>query len=669
MAELSFNRMFEASTCIVHPRWLGLIHTYLPPRLLSTSVFQLFDYLPHPTDQNMEDSVRPSDGVRRCLYERGYRTWFKHYEVALSSAASSPILSLENVIPQHPYFSVGMKLDKTSTAALYATGTSTWSTTEGSCDLPSFKSRCIFGVTTTRPTLISLSTSSPRGFSSWFGDKGDHTAVLTLAWAYVLSARWAEIVPGATVQYTDRQASWLPDGDNTCMGITADGGTAGEDSIAIDLGDVSGAAARWWASVLAPDEGWNACILHNGRKLKSPWSVKFESVQRLTLARHDKSVMPASLNAIPFSTAARYLAHYVTYHGVTDQSQAAFIAALLLPTSQNQMKRISLPLPGPFGKSKSSAPRRQPAGYDCPWGKDDRQLDRLLTLSCNTTGVVSLLSSIFVEPDIPCNVCGAWLQGAFAVLTSDHVKDPHVLAHMLINRSPKLGFLWLGTILIGMDKSVMKWARSAVFLIDLDAAAWTNTLVSFVQARVSKLRQGAGVISRADEARLMYLTQQRPHAPMVPFGPFGTTAIRDCVLEVQIHAQCQGYHGLSYAGWTWDGQNENQQVQYPTETTTMRRKLSSEETDDALLHTTPVSYHGLDHERDCSESQTHNMFVWLRGEDGFPVAERAICEHEWVESWDSDEEEAAPEGDGKSTTSRRLGPWLSRTMTQRCNSL
>jgi hypothetical protein len=32
-----------------------------------------------------------------------------------------------------------------------------------------------------------------------------------------------------------------------------------------------------------------------------------------------------------------------------------------------------------------------------------------------------------------------------------------------------------------------------------------------------------------------------------------------------------------------------------------------------------------------------NISTWLRDEDGFPVAERAIREHEWINNFDSDD--------------------------------
>lgn len=617
----------------------------------------------------MQDPVRPDDDTYRISYERAYRTWSKLYEAALLSVPSAPVFNLENVIPRHPYFPAQLQLNRNSSTPLYATGTSTWATAEGPCDLPSFDKRYVFRVTGTRPTVVSLSTSSPSGFPKWFGEEGNHTAVLTLAWAYVLSARWVEVMPVASaIQYTDRQARWGHSG----RGVDNDDNTVPMDSTIIDLGDITNDAARWWAAVLAPDEGWNACIPRNGRQHKSPWSVKFQPGHRLVLSRHENSTLPASLDGVPFLTATRYIFQYTAYHNVADQSHAAFIAALLLPTSQGLIKQVCLPVPPSINKPRLKKPTlsNQPYGCSSPWGKVSRQLDRLLTLGCNTTGIISLLSSVFVEPDIPCNICGAWLQGAFAVLESEHVQDPHTLTHVCINRCPELGFLWYGSILIGIQHHVMKWALQAAFLIDIHAAAWTNTIVSFVQAPVSKLTQGVDVIRRSDEARLMYLSQTERHAqhPIVPFGPFGTTAIKDCTLEVQLHAHCKGRHGLRYVSWAWDWRDQGQGVQYPTEAPVTPGK-SPVEANGVAENMGPVLYHSLDRERDCSESLTRSMFLWLRGVDGFPVAERDIYRHEWVEDWDSDEERAAPEGDGRSTTMRYVGPWISRTVTQRCNSI
>lgn len=93
-------------------------------------------------------------------------------------------------------------------------------------------------------------------------------------------------------------------------------------------------------------------------------------------------------------------------------------------------------------------------------------------------------------------------------------------------------------------------------------------------------------------------------------------------------------------------------------------QLSSDDSDaDA-----DVDYDDYDSEDETSEMVTRNIFTWLRGEDGFPVAERAIREHEWIDNLDFDDD-APIEGDVRSTIGGRLHGWISKTSTQRSNSI
>lgn len=81
-----------------------------------------------------------------------------------------------------------------------------------------------------------------------------------------------------------------------------------------------------------------------------------------------------------------------------------------------------------------------------------------------------------------------------------------------------------------------------------------------------------------------------------------------------------------------------------------------------------VDYDSLDPEDEVSEMVTRNVFTWLRGEDGFPVAERSIREHEWIENLESDDDSPI-DGDVQSTAGRNLGGWLLGVSTRRSNSL
>lgn len=273
-----------------------------------------------------------------------------------------------------------------------------------------------------------------------------------------------------------------------------------------------------------------------------------------------------------------------------------------------------------------------------------------------------------MEPDLPCNVCGAWIQGSFAVIDTQMVQEPQVLTPVLMRRSPHLGFLWLGAVLLDIQHYVMRWARPVAFQIDLGSAAQTNSYVSFIQKPVSCIAPNPTTLTRSDEARLMYLSQAYRHGspPLVPFTPFGSISIADCILEVQIHAACSAHHGLRYGGLTWNCKNNTYTVQKSTDSSTILHYNTSNLDEQDVI----VEYDKLNRTRDCSESMTRLMFKWLRDADGFPIAKRALREHEWIkDGWSSDEESVAPEGDGKSMTSRRIGPWLCRGLTARCNTI
>ena len=310
------------------------------------------------------------------------------------------------------------------------------------------------------------------------------------------------------------------------------------------------------------------------------------------------------------------------------------------------------------------------------WGHDVRQLDRLLTLSCNNF-VQSLLSSVVFEPGIPCNACGAWIQGAFAILGEARA-NLQVLTGALMARNPKLGFFWLGTTLLGIHDFFLSGMRALFYPVDLTLAGWTNTQMSFIQEHVRDPPPAEEVITRADEARLLFLSQSMNHTqpPIVPFPPFGLMAIADCNLEMQEHARCRGSHGLYYSGWTWDCRDEGRApIQRPRTLLLDTKKTWEKDGGDpgtADDSQAPVDYSHIDRDNDGSEAVTRSIFMWLRGTDGFPIAEREIRAHEWIDNLDeSDDESASPEGDERSIGATRninVGSWIARAVTYRRNS-
>lgn len=97
-----------------------------------------------------------------------------------------------------------------------------------------------------------------------------------------------------------------------------------------------------------------------------------------------------------------------------------------------------------------------------------------------------MLSSIFYEPSVPCNLVSPWLQSIFAVLDSEKIRnDDRVPAHMLMNRVPSIAFLWLGAIVLGIHRDVLRDGRFGLVPVDLHAAMWSGTVQSFIQEPVS----------------------------------------------------------------------------------------------------------------------------------------------------------------------------------------
>jgi hypothetical protein len=109
---------------------------------------------------------------------------------------------------------------------VYSTGRSSWGSAQPACEnaLPPFYQQLQISVVSRNPIPLSIPATPEPGirWASWFAqDDQNYLPMLILAWAYILSARWAEIMPeGASLGYTssmaddsapDVQATLLPE--------------------------------------------------------------------------------------------------------------------------------------------------------------------------------------------------------------------------------------------------------------------------------------------------------------------------------------------------------------------------------------------------------------------------------------------------------------------------
>lgn len=613
----------------------------------------------------MEDAVRPSETAFKAVYERGYRTWATIWEkAAVDELYPKDCLSnLYASFPDHPYFPDGLTLDKSLSNTVIAKGKTTWTTSQGLCDLSPFQEEVVFQVASSSVTTIAFvpSPHPATKYTDYICSKSNHVPILTLAWAYILSARWTELISGA------RAPAYSNHEGQPSTGTMSRELEQGTSPIVVDVGDVDGDAARWWTAILSADGGWYASIQSDtGFNLHSPWAIRTQPGSTFHVsAKIQPHSNTTNFRPPSFSTAIRYLSDYCSLHDAADHSQAALAAALLIPVAKLDNRRIELPvLPLPR-KAPYWRERKQATSA---WDGELCQLDQLLTLSCNSRGVKSLLNSVFFDPDVACNVCGAWLQGSFAFLDSDKAKDPYRRLQTFMNRDPGLSFLWLGAFITGAEGRCLQEARSGWWKVDLNAAAWTRTHVSFIQGFVTKPAPGSQQVSRANECRLLYLSHEQDHAipPLFPFAPFGSTAFEDTDLDVRRHARCSPVHGLVYDGFAWDcnGGRKVDQRRNDALAATIRHKAPQPP---GWNSSATVIYDSMDIEDEVSEMVTRNIFTWLRGDNGFPVAERAIREHEWIDNLDSDHESLI-EGDVRSTAGGNLGSWLLGLSTRRSNS-
>ncbi|KAF4468498.1 immunoglobulin variable region used by the ITC63B heavy chain [Fusarium albosuccineum] len=602
------------------------------------------------------DPLRPDNDTYKSVYEKAYLTWWALWQRASTdSEFPSSCLEFEHIFPHHPYFPMGLDLDPSG----LLTATSTWKPTSGRCDMPDFEQRFQVTPSVGKPTTI-LTTNLNAPLQKQFGNGDNHITVLVLAWAYALSARWASIISNAAPpEYTTSQAKWAGSHHTSKAEVPA----------VVRLGSISDEAARWWAAILAPGQGWEASIPHKQYRLLSPWAVSLDETTPILLSSASRTIPPASKTCPSFEGAVQYITEYSTLHAASDQNRAAFATALLLPLANSDGRKVRLPLPRML---LDRPPGTMPGGPI--WGQDLCQFDRLLTLSCNPQGIKSILSSIFYEPDVPSNVCGAWLQGTFASLRSRLSQDVDVLARMFFLRSPHLSFLWLGAVITGVYKSFLKSPRELLGTeeIDLHEAAWTRTAVSFIQEPVSCLARDANSIARADEWRLAYLSQglsEYKFPPLYPYPPPGCTALEDLDIDVRFHATCPDDHKLRCSKISWNCIGGRREVQEIVDQDMLYPKRISSL---PLKHTpVEINYNYLDREKELSGLVTRTVFNWMRGADGFPIAERDIYKHEWLDDFNSDDEGTYEQGGGSSAAGSNalVRGWSLKSLTTRCNSL
>jgi hypothetical protein len=466
-------------------------------------------------------------------------------------------------------------------------------------------------------------TQGNSSYCSWFANDDNYLAVLILAWSYILSARWTELMPEiCSLEYTQAFTPHSKAMNNT---------EQAQDAVHIDIDYADEQEARWWSAILSPGQGWRATMHLGQNTFFAPWSNDLQSDAQFVISLPTQQT--TALRKPNFLTACEYLTRFCVRHNVTDQSQAALAAALLLP-SMSGKRTMELPIPRISGsnlpqnhENHEEVHSSQAHPMHCP--------DRFLMLSCTVRGTRPILLSAFYDTQIECNTVTPWLQGSLSAIDTLAKNDSCIIGRMCMEGSPSVAYLWIGATILGLQERLLQDVRQGHIPFDLESAAWTGTLQSFIQQPVSDRLVANGYVTRADECRLLFLSRSDNHVrcPIVQWKPFGSTPVEDVNVEVRLHCDCGG-HQLQYQGLLWNNGDGKYSLDHATLQPTNLPVTPPYDSGEQVL----VSYEALNRtDEDICENATRSILSWLRS-DGWARHEIEMSKHPWLENYVSESE-------------------------------
>ena len=334
----------------------------------------------------------------------------------------------------------------------------------------------------------------------------------------------------------------------------------------IDIGRVDDASARWWAALLAPDQGWRAIIAqYAGQIYQAPWAVSVSGAWRVCISWQRNTAYGESFSSpTPPSSkqALNMLTEFALQHNLSDQLSSPLAAALLLPT--HNYYGAAAQVADPARSDTSPGWQLDPRTPD-NWEMIAAELPYYMSVSCNPSLVMSSLCGIFWDSEIPCNQVSPWLHpiiqeipAATAIAGAEHY---HLLfEYICAIHCPQLSALWFGAAMAGLVPLVLDFVRSGTPLLDQNGFPWTGCAHSFMDIISHEcyfdLASSGPDIARSD-------VWQRQHLPLVveddlyyesrPFAPWKPprrSKKSNCDLRVQVHEKCSR-HELSYQKWNW----------------------------------------------------------------------------------------------------------------------
>ncbi|PYI00192.1 hypothetical protein BO71DRAFT_341601 [Aspergillus ellipticus CBS 707.79] len=444
---------------------------------------------------------------------------------------------------------------------------------------------------------------------------------ITLAWSYIISCRWVEILQSA---------------GETCMLFH-------QNDTEYTVG--------FWETI--NQNRWSAQIKRDKGTWFSPWMLQQHNPD---LHQNWGWVRTSPDSALAFDI----LLEFCTSEQLEQEFLVGLATVLLLTSRNTPSPRMEPPI-------TISRPATKSAQSHTKFRQLFKRIDKCMSLSATQDALESLLCSAFFNPGIPCNLVGAESFGIKQALLADGTEYDTFLKG-IATRAPYLIFFWRAAVQNDQVLPLLNLALRRLPPICLVAAFWTNTIQSFLQVKYFSQSIKPDFITRAEEFSISFYCRNETPVPWTPSPPFGVTNLENLSLEIKAH------HEHSHWPRSWS----NKWVLRSGENVTINSK---DQIPPQLFphpyHNYPNSIESLEkpsYPRQVAEEQSWNatsrLFNWHRHyDDGLWLDDgtcdiqfiRHLQQHPWIVDPfdDDDDDECDPSGEGEHPRSRnkRVSEW------------
>ncbi|KAL3451197.1 hypothetical protein BJX65DRAFT_304601 [Aspergillus insuetus] len=254
-------------------------------------------------------------------------------------------------------------------------------------------------------------------------------------------------------------------------------------SVGVDIGEVDKSAARWWAAILTLGKGWEAIVSkRKGGVYFAPWSYSLPHDSTLSIRWKDNGIEIKDLTTAPTSKAALgYLIEFCLLHGLHEEFNAAFAAALTFPTYNHYGIAIEIPWSISARANLAFEPR-----FRAEYIAFQHDLAYYMALSCNYSVVMSSLCASFWGPTVGCNLVSSWLHPVLEEIPKlpqffgDSRRYYKLIAIMCAVRRPTISPLWAGASLSGLVGKIINLVRTGTPPLDPNGYFWTGAAQNFL---------------------------------------------------------------------------------------------------------------------------------------------------------------------------------------------